>query len=272
MDFISLRQSHAICHKLRYTCIDLDRIFLYLFLSHHTFEIECFKEHKMKFLTSTLGLKAIMAVTGVILFGFVIGHMLGNLQIFLGKQALNDYATFLHTQPVLIWGTRIVLLVSIIGHIYSAVTLVKRSNAARPINYEQKKFLGSTYAVRTMRYGGVILLLFIVYHLLHLTVGANVVPTEAAVKGCSSDPIACNHVYNNVVNGFKIWWISFFYIIAQCCLGLHLTHGLWSGLRTLGFIKLARQEQSKMAAVAFGTLITLGNCSIPLAVLFKIIE
>ena len=208
MDFISLRQSHAICHKLRYTCIDLDRIFLYLFLSHHTFEIECFKEHKMKFLTSTLGLKAIMAVTGVILFGFVIGHMLGNLQIFLGKQALNDYATFLHTQPVLIWGTRIVLLVSIIGHIYSAVTLVKRSNAARPINYEQKKFLGSTYAVRTMRYGGVILLLFIVYHLLHLTVGANVVPTEAAVKGCSSDPIACNHVYNNVVNGFKIWWIS----------------------------------------------------------------
>lgn len=226
----------------------------------------------MKFLTSTLGLKAIMAVTGVVLFGFVIGHMLGNLQIFLGAKALNDYATFLHTQPALIWGTRIVLLVSVIGHIYSAFSLVQRSNAARPVNYDQKKFLGSTYAVRTMRYGGVILLLFIVYHLLHLTVGANVVPTEAAVTGCSSDPIACNHVYDNVVNGFKVWWISIFYIIAQCSLGLHLTHGLWSGLRTLGFIKLARQEQSKMAAVALGVLITLGNCSIPLAVLLGIIE
>ena len=225
----------------------------------------------MKFLSSTLGLKAIMAVTGVILFGFVIGHMLGNLQIFLGADALNDYATFLHTQPALIWGTRIVLLLSVIGHIYSAFALVQRSNAARPIHYDNKKFLGSTYAVRTMRYGGVILLFFIIYHLLHLTVGANVVPTEAAIKGCTSEPIACNHVYDNVVNGFRVWWISLFYIVAQCALGLHLTHGLWSGFRTLGFVKLARSEQSKMIAIAIGALITIGNCSIPLAVLFKII-
>jgi succinate dehydrogenase / fumarate reductase, cytochrome b subunit len=226
----------------------------------------------MKFLTSTLGLKAIMAITGVILFGFIIGHMLGNPQIFLGADALNEYATFLHTQPALVWGTRIVMLFSIIGHIYSAFTLVQRSNAARPINYEQKKFLGSTYAVRTMRYGGVILLFFIVYHLLHLTVGANVVPDSAAVQGCSSEPVACDHVYTNVVNGFKVWWISVFYIVAQCSLGLHLSHGLWSGFRTLGFIKLARSEQSKMMAIAFGVLITIGNCSIPLAVLLGFIK
>ena len=159
------------------------------------------------------------------------------------------------------------LLGAVFAHIYTAVVLTLRSKAARPVNYNTHKWLGGSYAVRTMRWGGVILLLFIVYHLLHLTVGMNAEPVFSQVTHCEDDYSKC-YVFQNVVSAFKIWYISLFYIVAQCALGLHLTHGFWSLFRTLGFNNPRWSEKLKTAAIALGVLITTGNCSIPIAVLF----
>ena len=224
----------------------------------------------MNLLKSTIGLKIVMALTGIVLFGFVIGHMLGNLQIFLGADVLNDYAALLHETAPLLWGTRIVLLLSVFGHIYSAVVLSKRSMAARPSAYKEKKWMGSSYAVRTMRWGGVILLLFIVYHLLHFTVGVSVEPVFTKAVTCSdqSGSMDCGEVYSNVIRAFTNPFVALFYIVAQGALGLHLAHGLWSLCRTLGMQSESNSIMAKRASVAFGTLITVGNCSIPIAVLF----
>ncbi len=228
----------------------------------------------MGLLRSTIGLKIIMALTGLVLFGFVIGHMLGNLQIFLGKNVINEYAAFLHETAPLLWGTRIVLLLSIIGHLYSALVLTKRSRAARPTGYTEKKWMGSTYAVRTMRWGGVIVLLFIIYHLLHFTVGVNAEPlfTEAITCFEQNGKMNCDGVYGNVIRAFTNPFVSAFYIVAQLALGLHLAHGLWSLCRTLGLQSDVNSQRAKQFAVLFGTIITVGNCSIPLAVLFGIIS
>jgi succinate dehydrogenase / fumarate reductase cytochrome b subunit len=225
----------------------------------------------MKFLSSTIGLKLIMALSGLVLLGFVIGHMLGNLQIFLGEDALNQYAATLHGTPALVWVTRIVLLLSVFAHMYSAYTLTMRSRASRPINYGKRHWLRSTYAVRTMRWGGIILLAFIVYHLLHLTLTAPVLPSEhAAEVACSHQgmEVICNNVYSNVIKGFSFAPVAIFYIIAQIMLGLHLTHGIWSMTRSLGISNPKWTNHAEKIAMSVGGAITIGNCSIPFAVLF----
>ncbi len=221
--------------------------------------------------TSTLGLKAQMALSGVVLIGFVLVHMLGNLQIFLGPAALNDYAELLKSNKAVLWGARLVLISSIGVHLYSAYTLTMRSRAARKKRYAQKSWLGSSYAVRTMRWGGVILLLFIVYHLLHLTVGAPVAPSQHMASMLPNNDGQVD-VYGNVVRGFKNPIVAIFYILAQCALGLHLAHGVWSMVRTLGVTKRAWIQKAQLGAVAFGILITIGNCSIPLAVFIGLVE
>ncbi|MBM76824.1 MAG: hypothetical protein CMK59_15565 [Proteobacteria bacterium] len=221
--------------------------------------------------TSTLGLKAQMALSGVVLIGFVLVHMLGNLQIFLGPEALNDYAELLKSNKAVLWGARLVLLSSIGVHIFSAYTLTMRSRAARKQRYDQKNWLSSSYAVRTMRWGGVILLLFVVYHLLHLTVGAPVTPDKNMASFIPNNANQID-VYNNVVRGFKNPFVSVFYIVAQGALGLHLAHGVWSMMRTLGVTKSAWIEKAQFGALGFGILITIGNCSIPLAVLFGLVK
>jgi succinate dehydrogenase / fumarate reductase, cytochrome b subunit len=229
----------------------------------------------MKFLSSTIGLKLIMAISGIVLLGFVVGHMLGNLQIFLGEDALNQYASALHGTPALVWGTRIVILGSVFAHIYSAFTLTVRSRAARPANYGNHHWLRSSYAVRTMRWGGVILLAFIVYHILHLTVTAPVLPSEhAAEVACSHQgmEVTCGNVYSNVIKGFSFAPVAIFYIIAQVMLGLHLTHGVWSMTRSLGISNPKWTDLAEKIAVTIGGAITIGNCSIPLAVLFGFLK
>ena len=228
----------------------------------------------MKLLTSTIGLKAQMAISGLILLGFVIGHMLGNLQIFLGPDTLNQYAATLHGTPALVWGTRVVLLVAVTLHIFSAFRLTRRSNLARPIGYQKRRWLGENYPARTMRWGGVILLAFIVYHLLHLTVAAPVLPAEHAAKAaCITQglEITCPNVYANVISGFTFIPVSIFYIVAQVMLGMHLAHGLWSATRTLGISNPKWSDGAEKAALGLGIVITVGNCSIPLAVMFGIL-
>ncbi len=212
---------------------------------------------KRSFWSSTIGRKVVMAVTGVILFGFVLGHMVGNLQLYLGAQALNDYAVWLRhfahgaALPV----ARITLIVAVLAHIWSATSLTLDSRAARPTRYRRWEPRESTYASRTMRWGGVIILLFVVYHLMHFTWG-NAHPSF--VEG---------DVYHNVVAGFSVPWVSGIYILAMLALGLHLRHGLWSMFQTLGVSHPRYERYAKVFAATFAAFVVLGNVSFPIAVL-----
>ena len=212
---------------------------------------------------SAIGKKAVMATTGLILFGFVLVHMLGNLKTYLGAEHMNEYAYFLRHvgEPlvpagVLLWVARIVLLVCAVLHIYSAYELTMMNREARPVGYQAGRgFVKATYAARTMRWGGVILLLFIVYHLLHLTTG-NAHPSF--VEG---------DAYGNLVKGLRVWWSAAIYIVANLALGLHLYHGLWAMFGSVGLTNPRFESWRRNFAVLFAVVVTLGNLSFPIAIL-----
>ena len=214
------------------------------------------------FAGSTIGRKVIMAVTGAILFGFVLAHMLGNLQVYLGPEAMNNYAVFL--RQVLhgtgLWIARVVLLVAVVLHIWSAASLTLTSRRARPEGYRKEKWKESTYASRTMRWGGVILLLFVIYHLLHFTTGTL---HQSFIEG---------DVYHNFVAGFRNVWVSAFYIFAMLAIGLHLRHGLWSMCQTLGVSHPRYIRMAHVGAWIFAAIVVIGNISFPLAVLAGIVR
>jgi succinate dehydrogenase / fumarate reductase cytochrome b subunit len=215
--------------------------------------------HGQSFLRSSLGLKIVMALTGIVLFGFVIGHMIGNLQIYLGREAFNHYAELLRAlgHGALLWVARAVMLVSVTLHIWSAWRLTLMNNAARPVGYRETERRESTYASRTMRWSGVILLLFIVYHLLHFTIGVHAVHPQF-VHG---------DAYHNFVTGFQNPLVSGFYNLAMLALGLHLYHGAWSFMQTLG-LSHPRYNHLRYAFAALITIVILaGNISFPVAVL-----
>ena len=218
---------------------------------------------------SAVGKKAVMAVSGLILFGFVVGHMAGNLKLYGGPEALNHYAEGLRTflTPILpregaLWIARIVLIVAVVFHIHSAYALTMMNRAARPVAYRDREYVKGTYAARTMRWGGVIVLLFIIYHLLHFTFGWSKVHPDF-VHG---------EVYHNVVTGFRVWWVSAFYILANLALGLHLYHGVWAMFSSLGVTHGQVDRWRRPFATAFAVLVTLGNLSFPLSVLLGIVR
>ncbi len=214
-----------------------------------------------RFLTSPIGMKMVMAASGLMLVGFVLFHMLGNLQVFIGKEAITYYAEHvIRFWPEALWLARFALLGAVVAHIASAVALVKRSGAARPIAYGKYKWLNERYAVRTMRWGGVIVLAFIAFHIAHLTLG------RAHPSFVEGDP------FHNVVAGFKVWYVSLFYIIAQAALGMHLAHGVWSAFRTLGLNTPRWDGLARRAAIAIGGLVAAGNISIPLSVLLGVVH
>jgi succinate dehydrogenase / fumarate reductase, cytochrome b subunit len=216
---------------------------------------------------SAVGKKAVMAATGIVLFAFVLGHMVGNLKLYLGPRALNDYAEFLRRvgEPVLpagvlLWSVRLVLIACVVLHIEAAWRLVLMSREARPQRYQTPSRIHTAYASRTMRWGGVIILLFVIYHLLHFTWGTvhpSFVPGD---------------VYHNVVTGFAVWWVSAFYVAAQVALGFHLYHGLWSLFQSLGWNHPRFNLWRDGFAHAFAWIITLGNVSFPLAVLSGLVR
>lgn len=212
----------------------------------------------LSFVETTIGKKIVMAVSGLVGFGFLLGHMAGNLLVFVGPEAMNEYSATLHSMPQLVWGTRIVLLAAIGAHVWSALSLVQRNHKARRYAYGNKQDIATSYAAKTMKYGGVVLLLFIVYHLLHLTAGW-------------SGPVGYEHdvanVYNNVVFSFQNRFIALFYIIAQCALGLHLYHGLWSLFQTLGLNHPRYNGGREPFAMVFTLVVVLGFVSIPVSVL-----
>lgn len=214
------------------------------------------------FLASTIGKKVVMAVTGVILFGFVVAHMIGNLQAYMGPQALNAYAVWLREllHGAGLWIARIVLLVSVILHIWAAVALTLENRRARPVAYRRREFERSTYASRTMVWSGPILALFVVYHLLHFTFGT---VHPSFVEG---------DVYHNFVEGFRSPAVSLFYILSMLALGLHLYHGVWSMLQTLGLSHPRYNFLRHGLAGLFTAIVVVGNISFPLAVLMGVIR
>ena len=214
------------------------------------------------FWASTVGKKIVMAVTGMILFAFVIGHLLGNLQVFEGPAKLNAYGAFLHSIGEFLWPVRIILLIAVTLHIVATVQLALRKKSARPIEYSVKKAIASSYASRTMYWSGPIVLAFIIFHLLHLTAGY-IHPGAAYIEG---------DVYHNVVSGFQVWWVSLSYIVAISLLGLHLRHGLWSMFQTLGIHQPQYTVRFKKAAMVIAVLITLGYISIPISVLLGLVK
>lgn len=216
---------------------------------------------------STVALKAVMAVSGLAMLAFLILHMVGNFKVFEGQTGFDEYAVWLRTigYPALphegfLWVQRVVLLVAVVAHIYAAAVLTMRDRRARPVRYQHNTRVQRTYASYTLRWGGVLIALFIVYHLLHLT--ANVV----APGGASESP------YERMVNGFQIWWVTGFYLLSVAALGLHLRHGIWSSLATLGFNNARRQRAVSLTATVVAAVLFVGFLVPPLAVLIGVVE
>jgi succinate dehydrogenase / fumarate reductase cytochrome b subunit len=221
----------------------------------------------VRFYDAPIGKKAVMAVTGVILFGYVIAHLIGNLQIFSPNvDQINHYAAFLHnpSNAAALWIARLVLLAAVILHITAAVQLWGQARAARPVAYAKKDDAGTSYASRTMRWSGIIVAAFVIFHVLHLTVGS-VVPLAPEVA--ANEP----NVRANVIDGFSNPAISGFYILAMILLCMHLYHGLWSMFQSLGFSHPRYTPKLKKGAALVAILIAVGNCSIPIAVLTGIL-
>ena len=223
----------------------------------------------LAFYRSTIGKKIIMGVTGLIGIGFVILHMAGNLQVFAGQQKINDYGAMLHG-PLneLLWVLRVVLIVAVILHVLMAYQLTRLSQAARPIGYQKKEPQVATLASRTMKWGGVLLLVFIVFHILHFT-------TETIDPGGwrgMSDVHGNRDVYGNMVASFRIWWVSLFYIVAMIALGLHLYHGAWSSVRTLGHAKASPHPLHRRIALVVAIIVWLGFTLVPLGVVVGVIR
>jgi|ERR1700733_5635124 succinate dehydrogenase / fumarate reductase cytochrome b subunit len=214
------------------------------------------------FWQSTNGKKVVMAVTGAIMFLFIIGHVAGNLQIFEGPAKLNAYGHFLHSIGELLWPVRAVLLLSVALHITATVQLALRNKAARPVGYSRKEAINSSYASRTMYWSGPIVLAFIIFHLLQFTAGY-IHPGSQFIEG---------DVYHNVVAGFQVWWVSVWYIIAVSLLGFHLSHGLWSMFQSIGYNHPRHTPLLKKAAFVIALLITLGYISIPISVLLGFVK
>ncbi|MEU8184058.1 succinate dehydrogenase cytochrome b subunit [Micromonospora sp. NPDC049044] len=218
---------------------------------------------------SNVGLKAVMAVTGILLVLFLIAHMLGNLKVFTGETSFDHYAHWLRDigKPLLpgvwfLWILRAVLTVAVVAHIVAATVLARRARAARPVKYAHRKKVNGSYAARTMRWGGVIILLFVIYHLLDLTTGTlNPVGNE-------SKP------YGNVVADFapERWYVTLFYTLAILAVGFHLRHGAFSAFRSLGQQTPRGERRARVAALVFAVLLCAGYLVVPFAVLTGLVS
>ncbi|GAA1830339.1 succinate dehydrogenase cytochrome b subunit [Pseudonocardia ailaonensis] len=210
-------------------------------------------------------LKFIMALSGAVLVLYLVVHMIGNLQIFWGQTAINGYAEWLRTllQPVLgwegfVWVVRIALTLSVVGHIWAATLLALRAKRARPVKYAAGNKVKGSYTARTMRWGGVIVLLFIIWHILDLTVGV-VNPSGQHLKP-----------YENITADFtpERWYITLWYVLALVAIWFHLRHGLWSAVQTLGKSSNRREKVLKTGATVFSTVLIVGFLIVPISATF----
>lgn len=218
------------------------------------------------FCDSVIGKKIVMAVTGFILFGFVLVHMLANLQVFLpagadGVPPLDAYGEHLRALPPLLWGTRVALLVSVVLHIVAAwqLTILNKFDA-RTARYAKYTPIASNYASRTMIWSGPIIFFYVIYHLLDFTFGT------------VNPNFQPGHVYHNVVESFQHPAVAGFYIVANICLAFHLYHGVWSMFQSLGITHPRYTPMLKKASAVFAIVIAVGFCSVPLAVMAGLIR
>lgn len=222
---------------------------------------------------STVGLKALMAVSGLIMIGYLLAHMYGNLKVFAGQGSFDEYAHHLRTlgEPILphtglLWILRVVLIVAVVAHAYAAFTLWSRARTARGgtkryYSTQARRGVQRSYSSFTLRWGGIIILLFVIYHLLHFTWQV-VTP-----GGASASP------YERVVNGFSVWWVVLSYTVAMLAVGLHLRHGTWSALTTLGLNTSAvARARLNLAAYIVAGLVTIGFLMPPFGILLGLVN
>nr|WP_308354865.1 succinate dehydrogenase [Streptomyces sp. Je 1-79] len=208
-----------------------------------------------------------MAVSGLIMLGYLVAHVAGNLKVFFGPEEFNDYGHWLRTMgdPLLhyswaLWLVRIVLLAAVVAHAVSAYQLSRRDIRARPTAYVHRR-KRSSYATRTMRWGGIIVALFIVWHVLDLTTGT--VHTGGFQEG---------HPYQNVVDTFSTWYGNVIYTVAMLAVGLHVRHGFWSAAQTLGVGSARRERLLKGLANGLALVLTVGFISVPVAVMTGVVS
>src|SRR3954447_22574117 len=214
--------------------------------------------------STAVGKKYAMAITGMVLMAFVLVHMIGNLKIYFGAGSLDRYSHWLRTvgepalpEQVLLWAVRIVLIVALVVHVHAAYALTRINRRARPDVYRSKRdYVAADFASRTMRWTGVIVLLFVAFNLLDLTWG------PANPDFVAGDP------YHNTITSFQRVPVALVYVVANLALGVHLYHGAWSMFQSMGWVTTWRRT----FAIAFTAVIVLGNVSFPLAVLFGVIS
>jgi succinate dehydrogenase / fumarate reductase cytochrome b subunit len=223
----------------------------------------------LRFYRSTVGKKVIMAVTGAIWIGFVIAHVAGNLQAFAGREKINAYSALLHgIGAELLLVMRVVLFVALVLHIWMAFELTRLASAARPVGYKKRDPQVSTWASRTMRWGGVLILVFIIFHLLHFTT-RQVDPAGWAHR---FDTAGRYDIYGNIVASFRIWWVTVIYLLAMVLLGMHMWHGVWSFGRSLGVAQPSANPLQRRIAPIVAIGLWLGFSIVPIAVLAGVIR
>ena len=213
-----------------------------------------------------------MAITGLALVVFVIAHLLGNLQIFLGPEALNRYGHFLQTTPELVWPLRIGLLAMTVLHIIAAVALTRQNRAARPVPYAHFEVVAASYASRTMFMSGIIIFVFIVYHLLHFTVQVPQINLTGQDFRTLEDAKERHDIYMMMVTGYRNPLVSGFYILGMALLSLHLSHGISSLFQSLGLSNRVYGRFLDKLAVVLAIAIFIGYVSIPAAVLMGLVK
>jgi succinate dehydrogenase / fumarate reductase cytochrome b subunit len=217
--------------------------------------------------TNSVAKKVVMAISGIIMLLFLIAHMIGNLHVFQGAESFNDYSQWLRTfgEPALpprtlLTAIEVVLLLSVVAHMASAIALWRQARLARPEPYVVKKSVAQSYASRTMRWGGVIISLFVVYHILDLTFGV------ANPDGTDSTP------YDRLVASFQNPFATAVYVITLILLGMHLRHGIWSATQTLGQSNKRRERTVSAGAIGFSVLLIAGYLVVPAAVVFGLVD
>lgn len=211
------------------------------------------------FWDSSIGKKALMALTGLVLSAYVLAHLLGNMQVYMGSEVIDRYAAFLHSNGGVLWTARVVLLAALFVHAISGIQLYMRKAAARPVDYHTRANIQGSTASRTMLVSGVVILLFVVYHVLHLTTGS-VHPEYEHLRP-----------YHNVTTGFRYPLAAGMYVVSMVAVGFHLWHGLYSMFHSLGLSHPRYTPGVQKAAALIATLVALGNISVPVAVLTGIL-
>jgi len=209
---------------------------------------------------TTVGKKAVMAITGVIMILFLIAHLAGNLLVFAGAAQIDAYAAFLRRELVPLWIMRVVLIVSVVLHIMAAYQLAIASRGARRIRYAELEPQSATIASRTMRVGGVAIAAFVVFHLMHLTTGT-----------IQPAPFSTAHVYTNLVGSFRVWWVVAIYVVALVAIGLHLYHGAWGWTRTLGLSRPKPEPRYRPIATVVSVALWASFTAIPVAIFTRLI-